>query len=117
MGFINKFSIKFAQLNYLNPDIAWRLRNLEASECQRAPLVTTTYLQNREEMIDRSLLPSLGDIDGRINRIRFSVDILQLSQLYQKSLEDILGDRNNVLSHSEKFRVNQQLHAYYYLLF
>jgi hypothetical protein len=62
-------------------------------------------LLSGEEMLDRSLLPGFVDIDGRINRIRFSVDVLKMDQLFHKSLDDILGDSNNILSRADKFRV------------
>jgi hypothetical protein len=64
-----------------------------------------TYLPNREDMLDRSVLPDFVDIDGRINRIRFSIDILKMDELYHKSLTDILQDSNNILSRAEKFKV------------
>jgi hypothetical protein len=45
------------------------------------------------------------DIEQRVSRIRWSIDVQGLRELYTKSLEDILGDSNNILRHADKFRV------------
>jgi hypothetical protein len=65
-----------------------------------------TLISLQEEMLDQTELTRLVYIEEKVNRIRLSVDGIELeSRLYERKLDQIIDNPNNVLSHAEAFTV------------